>query len=119
MSGKLILEKGGHMLFEDRFVSRDKKEYFIKDMRCASLVEKKSFFGLYGGYYLRIEFLTGETQDFWFRHRLSQKQVLGAYLTPSFKPVNYRVVSVMERETSVIILDWAEKINELIEARKF
>ena len=119
MSSKLLLlEKGGHKLFEDRFVSRDKKEYLIRDMKCASLVEKRSFFGLYGGYYLRIEFLSGATEDFWFRHRLSQKQVLGAYLTPSFKPFNYRVVSAVERETSVIILDWTEKINELIEAKK-
>ena len=119
MSGKLILEKGGYKLFEDRFVSRDKKEFLIRNMKCASLVEKKSFFGLYGGYYLRINFLSGKSEDFWFRHKLSQKQVLGAYLTPNFKPVNYKVVSAMERETSVIILDWTEKINELIEAMKF
>ena len=70
MTDKLILEEGGHKLFEDRFVSRDKREYLIKDMKCASLVEKRSFFGLYGGYYLRIEFSYGEMEDFWFRHKL-------------------------------------------------
>ena len=116
MSDKVILEKGGHKLLEDRFISRKKEEYFIKDMKSASLVEKRSFGGLVGGYYLRIEFLNGERKDFWFRHKLPQKQVLGAYFTPSFKPVNSRVVSAMEREVSVIILEWAEKINSLINA---
>jgi len=118
MSDKVIMEKGGHKLLEDRFVSRDREEYFIRDMKCASLVEKRSFGGLKGGYYLSIEFWNGESKDFWFRHRLLLKQVYGAYFTPSFKPLNYKVVSAMEREVSVIILEWAEKINELINAKK-
>jgi len=118
MSDKVIMEKGGHKLLEDRFVSRDREEYFIRDMKCASLVEKRSFGGLKGGYYLSIEFWNGESKDFWFRHRLPLKQVYGAYFTPSFKPLNYKVVSAMEREVSVIILEWAEKINELINAKK-
>jgi hypothetical protein len=116
MSDKILLEKGGYKLFEDRFVCRDKKEYFIRDMKSASLVEKRSFGGLVGGYYLSIEFWNGDRKDFWFRHRLSLKQVYGAYFTPSFKPVNQKVVSAMEREISVIILEWAEKINSLINA---
>ena len=116
MSDKILLEKGGYKLFEDRFVCRDKKEYFIRDMKSASLVEKRSFGGLYGGYYLSIEFWNGDRKDFWFRHRLSLKQVYGAYFTPSFKPVNSKVVSAMQREVSVIILEWAEKINSLIDA---
>ena len=118
MSDEVVLEKGGHKLFVDRFVSRDKEEFFIRDMKCASLVEKRSFGGLVGGYYLSIEFWNGDRKDFWFRHRLSLKQVYGAYFTPSFKPVNQKVVSAMEREVSVIILEWAEKINELINAQK-
>ena len=86
------------------------------------LVEKRSFGGLVGGYYLSIEFWNGDRKDFWFRHRLPLRQVYGAYFTPSFKPVNSKVVSAMEREVSVIILEWAEKINSLINAhflRKF
>jgi hypothetical protein len=118
ISDKVLLEKGGHKLLEDRFVSRDKEEFFIKDMKCASLVEKRSFGGLVGGYYLSIEFCDGDTKYFWFRHRLPLKQVYGAYLTPSFKPSNLQVVSAMEREVSVIILEWAEKINMLINAQK-
>ena len=117
MSDRAILEKGGHKLFEDRFVSRDKKEYFIRDMKCASLIEKRSFGGLYGGYYLSIEFWNGDRKDFWFRHRLPLKQVYGAYFTPSFKPTSHKVISAMEREVSVIILEWAEKINSLIKAQ--
>lgn len=111
---EVLLEKGGHKLFKDRFVSRNNKEYFIRDMKYASLVEKRSFFGLYGGYYLSIEFLNGDRENFWFRHRLSLKQVYGAYFTPSLKPNGYHIVSAMEREVSGIILEWSEKINELI-----
>jgi hypothetical protein len=87
-------------------------------MKCASLVEKRSFLGLYGGYYLGIEFWNGDRVDFWFRHRLSLKQVYGAYFTPSLKPNGYEVISAMEREVSVIIMKWAEKINELINGRQ-
>lgn len=118
MSGKVILEKGGHKLLEDRFVSKGKEEFFIRDMKCASLVERRSFGGLVGGYYLSIEFLSGDRKDFWFRHRLSLKQVYGAYFTPSFRSASSKVVLAMEREVSVIILEWAEKINSLIGARK-
>ena len=102
MSDKVILEKGGHKLLEDRFVSRNKEEYFVKDMKCASLVEKRSFGGLKGGYYLSIEFWNGDRKDFWFRHRLALKQVYAAAFS-SFKPYNYEVVLAMEREVSVII----------------
>lgn len=118
MFDTVILEKGGHKLLKDRFVSREKEEYFIRDMKCASLIEKRSFGGLVGGYYLSIEFLNGDRKDFWFRHRLPLKQVYGAYFTPSVKPVNSKVVSAMQREVSVIILEWAEKINSLIDAQK-
>lgn len=118
MSDKVLLEKGGHKLFEDKFVSSDRKEYFIKDMKHASLVEKRSFFGLYGGYYLSIEFCNGNKVNFWFRHNLSLKQVSIAYFSPNFKPGSFQVVSAMEREVSIIILEWAEKINELINAQK-
>ena len=115
-SDEVILEKGGHKLLEDRFISRKKEEYFIKDMKSASLFEKRSFGGLVGGYYLSIEFCNGTRKDFWFRHRLPLKLLYGAYFTPSFKPVNSKIVSAMEREVSVIILEWAEKINSLINA---
>jgi hypothetical protein len=117
MTQGIILEKDGNKLLEDRIVSKDKKEYFIKEMKQASLIEKKSFGGLVGGYYLSIEFLNGERKDFWFNHRLSTKQVFAASFS---KPRigNWEVVNATERERSIIILEWVDKINMLINNQK-
>jgi hypothetical protein len=74
---KVILEtKEGIRLLEDKLVYRDSKEYFIKDMKQASIRQ-----GRLRAYSLHIDFNNGDGKEFYFNGTTSTRTLMISYLT--------------------------------------
>jgi hypothetical protein len=114
ISEKVILEtKDGIKLLEDKLVYRDSKEYFIKDMKQASLKETR----LIGGYYLLIEFKNGDSKKFYFKHTISQKEAFISAFSAKTRAPGVEVYWTTMRDVLAIVLEWATNINTLIDAQ--
>jgi hypothetical protein len=110
ISEKVILEtKDGIKLLEDKLVYRDSKEYFIKDMKQASIRQ-----GRLKAYSLHIDFNNGDGKEFYFRGTTSTRTFMISYLT---KGRGWGVFSTMQRDLQTQILEWATNINTLIDAQ--
>lgn len=114
MTANLLETKDGIKLLEDRLVDRDRKEYFIKDMMKAHLRETK----LIGGFYLLIEFKNGDIKKFYFRHTITTKQAFISALSAKTRAPGIEVYHTTQRDVALIILEWANEINRLIDAQK-
>jgi hypothetical protein len=110
ISEKVILEtKDGIKLLEDKLVYRDSKEYFIKDMKQATIRQ-----GRLRAYSLHIDFNNGDGKEFYFRGTTSTRTFMISYLT---KGRGWGVFSTMQRDLQTQILEWATNINTLIDAQ--
>ena len=90
-------------------MNRDGKEYFIEDMKQASLKQSRM-----GAYSLHIDFKNGESKEIYFASTISTKTAIISYFTGG----EFTLFSTMQPDIQILIIDWAAKINELIDSKK-